>query len=217
MTEIRASVAVELDGLELMQPLAQADAEIRRRLTRNAPGGGVVELLGGALRLTRLPSALGAGQGKELLTRLCMRGHTLVDVSRGQSLDGFDRLTSVDLRSNQMTTVPKGLLAISALRECNLGDNQIAKLPAIEPALLPALRSLWLDSNQLSELPGSLFGCASLSLLDVRANPLASLPVEALLLQTKPTQPGKPPPCAFLLDLPNYVPRAHAEDVPEPR
>lgn len=222
-TPIRATVRLGLGGIDLAAPLAQAEASVRAQLRRNVVGGGLVVLDGGSERLTRLPAALAEGEGRTLLTRLRMRGHRMVDVSRGLSLAGFDRLAEATLRGNGLREVPPGLLALPALRECDLGGNEIEALPPIVARLLPALRELRLDDNRLRALPPSLFALPALALLDVRANPLASLPVEALRLETAPRPPvragvkPRPPACRFLVDPPPHVPPAThaAPDTPD--
>jgi leucine-rich repeat protein SHOC2 len=82
-------------------------------------------------------------------------------------LEGFD-LTGA---------VPAEIGRLSALRELNLGDNELTSLPA-EIGRLTSLRDLFLIGNQLTSVPADIGQLTSLTRLWLSHNQLTSLPAE---------------------------------------
>ena len=82
-------------------------------------------------------------------------------------LEGFD-LTGA---------VPAEIGRLSALRELNLGDNELTSLPA-EIGRLTSLRDLFLIGNQLTSVPAEIGQLTSLTRLCLSHNQLTSLPAE---------------------------------------
>ena len=82
-------------------------------------------------------------------------------------LEGFD-LTGA---------VPAEIGRLSALRELNLGGNQLTSVPA-EIGQLTSLTRLWLSHNQLTSLPAEIGQLTALTRLNLGDNQLTSLPAE---------------------------------------
>ncbi|SGZ26893.1 BQ5605_C025g09988 [Microbotryum silenes-dioicae] len=79
-------------------------------------------------------------------------------------------LTSLDLSSNLLISVPTGLSALHSLRSLNLSDNMIDSLVGISK-ILGAVQVLNLSHNRLSNLAG-LDRLLALERIDVRSNRL---------------------------------------------
>ncbi|SCV70118.1 BQ2448_1512 [Microbotryum intermedium] len=79
-------------------------------------------------------------------------------------------LTSLDLSSNLLISVPTGLSALHSLKSLNLSDNMIDSLVGI-PKVLGAVQVLNLSHNRLSNLAG-LDRLLALERIDVRSNRL---------------------------------------------
>ena len=82
-------------------------------------------------------------------------------------LEGFD-LTGA---------VPAEIGRLSALRELNLGDNELTSLPA-EIGRLTSLRDLFLIGNQLTSVPAEIGQLTALQRLYLHGNRLTSVPAE---------------------------------------
>jgi Leucine-rich repeat (LRR) protein len=85
--------------------------------------------------------------------------------------------TSLDLRSLQLSSLPRCIGKLTDLRALDLGVNQLSTLPA-EICNLTSLEKLYLSENQLSTLPAEIGNLTNLRELDLRANQLSTLPAE---------------------------------------
>lgn len=82
-------------------------------------------------------------------------------------------LTSIDLDGNPLGRVPASLAALPRLARLSLERCGLTALP---PTLaLPALQELIVADNELAELPASLAGCPALARLDARGNRATSV------------------------------------------
>jgi Leucine-rich repeat (LRR) protein/WD40 repeat protein len=87
-------------------------------------------------------------------------------------------LQRLDLRDNQLTSLPAEIGKLSALKGLQVSHNKLTFLPA-ELGQLSMLENLWVDDNQLTSLPAEVGNLSALQLLAVSNNYLISLPVEA--------------------------------------
>jgi GTPase SAR1 family protein len=85
-------------------------------------------------------------------------------------------LTNLDLRSNQLRTLPPEIGKLSRLYQLELAENQLTELPS-EIGKLYSLRRLTLTDNKLTELPPEL-GNVRLSQLNHGKNNWKNLPPE---------------------------------------
>jgi Leucine-rich repeat (LRR) protein len=97
--------------------------------------------------------------------------HTIINTTSRQDL------TEVDLRSNQLTTLPPEVLQLTNLTRLDLSDNQISALPP-EIVQLTNLAQLNFSSNQIMTLPLEITQLTNLTQLDVSNNELTTLPPE---------------------------------------
>ncbi|KAI8093775.1 uncharacterized protein BX664DRAFT_278911 [Halteromyces radiatus] len=96
----------------------------------------------------------------------------------------FQCLTTIQLQNNYLTSLPRELWRLTALRKLNVGHNQLAEIPA-DIGHLTQLEELYLHNNQLTTLPCQLGRLLSLEVLDVTHNPKMSwLPWELTLITT---------------------------------
>ncbi len=84
---------------------------------------------------------------------------------------------SLDLSSNQLTTLPESLSEFKALRRLDLQDNRLTTLPE-SLGQLASLQTLLLDHNELTKLPKSLGRLSALRTLALQNNRLTTLPQE---------------------------------------
>ncbi|MBP5973623.1 leucine-rich repeat domain-containing protein, partial [Brasilonema sp. CT11] len=83
----------------------------------------------------------------------------------------------LDLRSNQLSALPKEIIQLTNLQSLNLWRNQLSALPP-EIVQLTNLQSLYLNENQLSVLPAEIVQLTNLQSLDLSSNQLSALPAE---------------------------------------
>jgi len=83
--------------------------------------------------------------------------------------------TRLNLRNNQLTTLPEAIAQLSNLSGLDLGYNQLTTLPEAI-AQLSNLTVLDLSNNQLTTLPEAIAQLSNLSLLDLSDNQLTTLP-----------------------------------------
>src|SRR5271166_53748 len=90
-------------------------------------------------------------------------------------------LQSLDLRNNQLSSLPPEIVKLTSLQSLSLWSNQLSSLP---PALvkLTSLQSLSLSFNQLSSLPPEIVKLTSLQSLSLSNHQLSSLPPEIVKL-----------------------------------
>ena len=86
-----------------------------------------------------------------------------------------DGRTALDLRSNQLTTLPENIGELQNLQKLSLGGNQLTALPESIGGL-ENLQMLFLYANQLTALPESIGKLRSLQTLYLYSNQLRWLP-----------------------------------------
>ena len=86
-------------------------------------------------------------------------------------------LRELNLGFNELTSVPAEIGQLAALEELNLGNNQLTSVPA-EIGQLTSLEQLNLNSNQLTSLPVEIYQLTSLEHLNLNSNQLTSVPAE---------------------------------------
>ncbi|MDB9465450.1 COR domain-containing protein [Dolichospermum circinale] len=89
-----------------------------------------------------------------------------------------DKEITLDLRNNQLTTLPEAIAQLSNLTGLYLANNQLTTLPEAI-AQLSNLRELYLSYNQLTTLPEAIKQLSQLEKLDLRGNQL-NIPAEIL-------------------------------------
>jgi internalin A len=91
-------------------------------------------------------------------------------------------LTSLDLSSNQLTSVPAEVTRLTNLTSLNLSSNQLTSVPA-EFTRLMNLTSLSLSNNPLTSVPAEIMRLTSLTSLDLIGNQLTTVPAEITRLK----------------------------------
>jgi len=87
------------------------------------------------------------------------------------------RLTRLSLKGNDLTRLPDGLGALTALVSLDASENKIAgALPPVLFHMLKKLKELDLSENAITALPDSVGGLAELERLVLFKNELAALP-----------------------------------------
>jgi leucine-rich repeat protein SHOC2 len=86
-------------------------------------------------------------------------------------------LRELNLGFNELTSLPVEIGQLTSLEGLILFDNQLTSLPA-EIGQLTLLRELDLSGNQMTSLPAEIGQLTSLAVLDLRSNALTSLPAE---------------------------------------
>jgi len=128
-------------------------------------------------RLTSLPASMA---GLRELQWLSLAGNALAPSLPGPLLAAWSgALRHLDLRGNQLTSLPPELGDCAALEALFLGDNQLEGLPETLGGAA-ALRLLSAPRNAIVELPTGLAGCAALRVLDLCENKLTVVPGEVL-------------------------------------
>jgi internalin A len=89
----------------------------------------------------------------------------------------LETLTSLDLRSQRLTTLPELIAQSTNLKTLDLSNSQLTTLP-YEIGQLTNLTSLNLQNNQLVTLPESIAQLTNLKTLDLSNNQLTTLPYE---------------------------------------
>ncbi len=172
-----------------------------RRKTRDAQGHYILKMEG--LRPGPLPN-LPPNVSFSHVSQLTLRDMALMDVSE-DFLRRFDNLRTLDLRDNQLVTIPAGIDQMANLSQLNLSNNRIildvegsrrlATQNQLRTLMLdynpigmpPALagmqlRSLALRSTGLTQMPMDLLRHPLLESIDLRDNRIVTLDDEALLL-----------------------------------
>ena len=102
----------------------------------------------------------------EKVTRLSLIAKQLTDV---KSLEKLTKLKELNLNNNQLTKVPKELEKLTKLTGLGLKDNKLTDVNGLEK--LTQVKSLNLSNNQLNELPKGLEKLDQLTRLYLRGNP----------------------------------------------
>ncbi|HWB05849.1 MAG TPA: leucine-rich repeat domain-containing protein [Verrucomicrobiales bacterium] len=109
--------------------------------------------------------------------RLLLERYGLEDLP--ESIVGLERLRTLDLDYNRLTTVPAILRQLPVLQSLNLQDNKLARLPEEAFAGLQQLKHLALSRNGLTTLPEKIFTeVPQLESLILRDNNLTTLPLD---------------------------------------
>ncbi len=110
-------------------------------------------------------------------------GSTTLDLSSNQlttlppEIGQLSRLQTLDLMDNQLTTLPPEITQLSQLQRLYLRSNQLTALPP-EIAQLSQLQTLYLSANQLTTLPPEIAQLSQLQRLYLSSNQLTTLPPE---------------------------------------
>ncbi|TYZ57388.1 hypothetical protein PybrP1_008344 [[Pythium] brassicae (nom. inval.)] len=125
----------------------------------------------GRLELTSIVSHAGSSQESGTLTKQHLPSLQQIP----GVVFGMTKLLELNLRCNQITTIPKEIALLRRLQVLNVSENRIAELPR-EIADLKALRLLDVAENCIKRLPDEIGNLARLETLRANRNRLASLP-----------------------------------------
>jgi hypothetical protein len=98
----------------------------------------------------------------------------------------LDRLISLDLSSNKVSSIPAFIGKMTRLRDINLSKNEVTSLP-YEFGNLKQLKLLNMRQNGLTTFPKSVAMLSSLEVLDLAFNKLTSMPIEIANLKNLKT------------------------------
>jgi Leucine Rich Repeat (LRR) protein len=112
---------------------------------------------------------------KEHLQSLELRSNQLNSLP--PEIGKLTSLQSLDLRNNWLSSLPPEIGKLTSLQSLDLRNNWLSSLPP-EIGKLTSLQSLNLNSNQLSSLPSEIGKLTSLQRLELSSNRLSSLPSE---------------------------------------
>eukprot|EP00038_Savillea_parva_P006499 m.164170 g.164170 ORF g.164170 m.164170 type:complete len:1061 (-) comp12391_c0_seq1:129-3311(-) len=112
-----------------------------------------------------------------------LQGNEITEIPRAIG-DGLLRtvLTSLNMSSNRLTSLPSELCEVRTLRQLNVARNEITELP-MNLGNLFSLQQLNVSANKIAELPTSLFDLALLESLDASKNCITSMPPQIGQLQ----------------------------------
>ncbi|MBF0566779.1 MAG: leucine-rich repeat domain-containing protein [Nitrospirae bacterium] len=114
-------------------------------------------------------------------------GKTILDLRGNQlttlppQIGNLSKLIELDLSRNQITTLPAEIGNLSNLRELDLSGNQLTTLPP-EIGNLLKLQKLYFIRNKLTTLPTQIGNLSNLQTLLLRDNQLTTLPSEIVNL-----------------------------------
>ena len=167
-----------IDGLRRQRVVNQIRRTWRRKTAGIAGDDFVLHIDGEQVgSLPTLPPGIEFGH----VRRLTLRNMSLDQIDEG-FLRRFSHLRELDLRDNQLTTLPVGLERLTELRTLRLAGNRIT-VDAVgnrRLASLSMLQQLDLSYNPLGQVP-ELAGLRHLREVSLRATGLQALPEEALL------------------------------------
>ena len=104
--------------------------------------------------------------------KLYLASNLLLSVPKNIKI--LNKLYCLDLRRNQLRSIPASLLEMPNLRELKLCFNKIVELPK-RCKWSPSLKMLYLSDNQLQSLPGRMAE-SKLSILYIARNNLYEVP-----------------------------------------
>lgn len=87
----------------------------------------------------------------------------------------FNKISKLELRSNQIGRFPNSIFSLDSLAYLDLSHNNISTLPE-EIRTLKSLEYLNLRYNNLREIPNSIGSLTNLKILDLKHNSLSTLP-----------------------------------------
>ncbi|MEY2913446.1 MAG: hypothetical protein RLZZ184_2755 [Cyanobacteriota bacterium] len=116
-------------------------------------------------------------------TTLDLRNNQLTTLP--EAIAQLSNLTVLDLRNNQLTRLPEAIAQLSHLTALGLSNNQLTRLPEAI-AQLSHLRVLYLSDNQLTRLPEAIAQLSNLRELYLSNNQLTTLPEAIAQLSTLP-------------------------------
>ncbi|MHC4477446.1 MAG: COR domain-containing protein [Planctomycetota bacterium] len=117
---------------------------------------------------------------RERRTGLDLRGENLTSLPG--EIGQLRYLIRLDLGRNKLTSLPAEIGQLENLRELYLHDNNLTSLPA-EISQLEHLTVLWLQRNNLTSLPAEIGQLKNLTALGLSANKLSTLPREIAQLE----------------------------------
>ncbi|MEC4877682.1 hypothetical protein MXF29_19000 [Pseudomonas sp. NC26] len=167
-----------MDGLRRQRVANQIRRAWRRKTAGLAGDDFVLHIEGEQVgSLPRLPADIHFTH----VRRLTLRNMSLEQVDE-DFLRRFTQLRELDLRDNQLTTLPVGLERLCELRRLHLAGNQIVfDAPDNQRlASLSMLQQLDLTYNPLGQIP-DLSGLRHLREVSLRATGLSAVPDEALM------------------------------------
>lgn len=140
--------------------------------------------------LKNIPSEFLSDDKKLLLERSINFENTLSAWVQDQSVTGdkteaarrmqkafYDKYTSLDLNSLNLSSLPDSILDIDSLEKLDVGNNQLSSLPE-NIGQLSKLKTLFLSLNHLYTLPPSIGRLSQLEHLHAINNKLTGLPEE---------------------------------------
>lgn len=98
-------------------------------------------------------------------------------LSSVNEITGMKGLISLDMSSNQLTSLPDDFSDLKYLKELDLSRNKIQGLPD-DFGKLKHLHILNLKQNQLQTMPRSIANLSNLEILDLSFNQIKSIPLE---------------------------------------
>lgn len=98
------------------------------------------------------------------------------NISSIVGISTFNKLSYLDLNSNNITQIPTEISALNELSYLYLDNNKITTIPAGALSTMNQLYVLWLNYNELSSVPAEVLSRASLKVLRLGNNNLTSIP-----------------------------------------
>jgi Leucine-rich repeat (LRR) protein len=93
-----------------------------------------------------------------------------------EALANPDKVHRLRLRGMRLTNLPTEILKLENLKELDLSDNSLSRLPDSFAVKLKRLEILDLSNNQFSVLPNQITGMLNLGYLNLEGNQLNALP-----------------------------------------
>jgi predicted DNA-binding WGR domain protein/Leucine-rich repeat (LRR) protein len=134
--------------------------------------------ISGNTKLKALPDTIGLLTNLEVIY---VQGNTdaLNELFIPKSIGNLEKLTELQLPSNNLKTIPDEIGNLKSLTELDLNFNKIKTLP-ITIFSLENLERLELNYNQISTLPTELCDLKNLTDLDIEGCPITNVPDEVI-------------------------------------